>query len=202
MSARGDLVRVARSLFARGYSFGTAGNLSLRCNEEVFITPTNSSFETVDADDIARLDLAGNVNGANRPSKEWPFHAAIYRARPDAGGVVHLHSHYATALSCLRDLDLADALPPLTPYYAMRVPKLPVVPYYRPGDPRLGGEVSARAAATTAMLLRNHGLIAFGATLAEAAALAEEVEEQARLYFRLGERARLLTAAEIAELRR
>jgi ribulose-5-phosphate 4-epimerase/fuculose-1-phosphate aldolase len=150
---------------------------------------------------MARIDLEGRVR-AGKPSKEAPFHLAIYRARRDAGGVVHLHARYTTALACLKDLDMADALPPLTPYFAMRVPRLAVVPYYPPGDPRLGDEAGALAAETPAILLRNHGLIAFGPTIRDAAALAEEVEEQARLFFLLGGRARFLTAGDIAELRR
>jgi len=116
--------------------------------------------------------------------------------------VVHLHSTYGTALACLRDLDTEDALPVLTPYYAMRVPKLPVAPYFPPGDPRLGGEVEERARGTPALLLRNHGTITVGNTLAEAVALAEEVEEAARLFFLVGNRGQTLSPAQVSELRR
>lgn len=197
-----ELVAVARSLFDRGYSFGTAGNISVRAGATILVTPTGSSMGSLTADALARVDCAGTVIGDIRPSKEAHFHLAIYRARPECGGVVHLHSTYATALACLRELDMEDALPALTPYYAMRVPKLPVVPYLPPGDPALAAEVEQRAAGTPALLLRNHGAIAAGTTLAEAAALAEELEEAARLYFLLGDRGQPLSAAQVAELRR
>jgi 3-dehydro-4-phosphotetronate decarboxylase len=195
-------VRTAASLFARGYSFGTAGNMSARVGDRVYITPTNSSFETLTADAIAVVGANGVVTGANKPSKEAHFHLAAYRARPDAKAVVHLHSTYATAVSCLSDLDVEDAMPIFTPYYAMRLPKLPVVEYYPPGDPQLGPDVERRAAESPAILLRNHGSITIGATVREAAALAEEIEEQAKLWFLLGERGRRLDSEQVAELRR
>jgi 3-dehydro-4-phosphotetronate decarboxylase len=197
-----ELAATALSLYQRGYTFGTAGNMSVRVGERVFVTPTNSSFASLRAEGLAEVDLAGAVLGAVKPSKEAHFHLAAYRARPDAGAVVHLHSAHATAVSCLADLDLEDALPVLTPYYAMRIPCLPVVEYHPPGDPALAAGVERFAAATPAMLLRNHGSIAIGRTLAEAAALAEEIEEQARIFFLVGGRGRALTAAETAELRR
>jgi 3-dehydro-4-phosphotetronate decarboxylase len=197
-----EMVRVAGSLFARGYSFGTAGNMSVRVGNLVLITPTNSSFETLTAGMIAEVDLSGSVIGGNKPSKEAHFHLAAYRARPQARAVVHLHSTYATAVSCLEDLDVEDAMPVFTPYYAMRLPKLPVVEYYPPGDPQLAPEVERRAAESPAILLRNHGSITMGASVREAAALAEEIEEQARLWFLLGERGQRLSAQQVAELRR
>ena len=197
-----ELVAVARSLFERGYSFGTAGNISMRVGTSILVTPTGSSLSNLSADALARVDSTGAVIGDVRPSKEAHFHMAVYRARSQTAAVVHLHSTYATALSCLRDLDMEDALPVLTPYYAMRIPKLCVVPYLPPGDPELAGEVEQRAGGTPAMLLQNHGSITAGATLAEAAALSEELEEAAKLYFLLGDRGRPLSTAQVAELRR
>lgn len=196
------LVATAKSLFVRGYSFGTAGNISIRIDDSVYATPTGSSFENLSAATLAQCDLQGNVIGAHRPTKELPFHLAAYRARPGAGAVVHLHSTYATAVACQCNIDMDDALPALTAYYAMRVPALPVVPYLPPGDPELGVHVEKLAARTPAMLMRNHGSIAVGTTLAEAAALAEEIEEMARLYFLLGDRAQPLSPDQVAELRR
>jgi 3-dehydro-4-phosphotetronate decarboxylase len=197
-----ELIGVSRSIFERGYSFGTAGNMSVRIGEAILATPTGSSLGTLSADRIARCDLNGKVSGPNKPTKELPFHLAVYRARPQSYAVVHLHSTYATAVSCLRDLNVEDALPVLTPYYGMRIPYLPVVPYLPPGDPELGVEVEKRIAHTPALLLRNHGSIAVGASLAEAAALAEEIEETARLFFILGERGQALSSDQIKELRR
>jgi ribulose-5-phosphate 4-epimerase/fuculose-1-phosphate aldolase len=197
-----ELVRAARSLFVRGYSFGTAGNLSVRTGDLIYATPTGSSFETVLPEEIAVCTLDGTIIGSLKPTKELPFHLAAYHARPDARAVVHLHSTYATAVACLRDLDMASALPPLTAYFAMRVPTLPVVPYLPPGDAALANEVGHLARSTPAMLLRNHGSIAIGKTLQEASALAEEIEQTARLYLLLGDRAQPLSAEQAAELRR
>jgi 3-dehydro-4-phosphotetronate decarboxylase len=197
-----ELIRIARSLFSRGYSFGTAGNLSVRIGDSVYATPTGSSFETVQPEHIAVCTMEGIVTAGPKPTKELPFHLAAYRARPAARAVVHLHSTYATAVACLRDLDMENALPPLTAYFSMRVPALPVVPYLPPGDAGLGFEVERLAHNTPAMLMRNHGSIAIGSTLAEAAGLAEEIEETARLFLLLGDRAQPLTSQQVLELRR
>jgi ribulose-5-phosphate 4-epimerase/fuculose-1-phosphate aldolase len=202
MNVPEQMVEVAASLFRRGYSAGTAGNLSVRCEDRVFITPTNSSFGSVQAGEIAEVGLDGTRIGANVPSKEIPFHLGIYSIRPDCRAVVHLHSTYATAVACLAALDCADALAPLTPYYAMRVRRLPVVEYRPPGDARLAELIAEAAAGTDAILLRNHGLVTLGRDLFSAAALAEEVEQQARLSLLLGERARPLSEDEISELRK
>ncbi len=202
MSEREDLVTVARSLYLRGYTFGTAGNISVRIGERVIISPTNSSFADLVEDGLAEVDMDGVHVAGPKPSKEVPFHLAVYRARPDANAVVHLHSCHATAVSCLADLDTADAMPIYTPYYAMRLPCLPVVDYLPPGDAALGPAVEAAAAKSPALLLRNHGSIAIGRSLKEASALAEEIEEQAKLHFLLGSRGRNLTAEQVAELRR
>lgn len=201
MSAAAELVRVSRSLFERGYSFGTAGNVSVRSGDVVYATATGSSLGDLTAECIAQVDLAGNVLNGVRPTKEIHFHLAAYTARPGSGAVVHLHSTWATAVSCLADLDETDALPVLTPYYAMRVPALPVVPYLAPGAPELAREAARCAALSTAFLLRNHGSVAIGASLAEAAALAEEIEEAAKLYLLLGSRAKTLTGEQVNELR-
>ena len=187
-------------LFDRGLAFGTSGNVSVRNGDSIVITPTGASLGAVMPTDLAEVDLHGNARGDQVPSKELPFHLAVYRTRVDAHAVVHLHSHYATAVSCLHTLDLSDALPALTPYYVMNVPSLPVVPYYPPGDARLGEEVAARAGITEAMLMRNHGSITFAATLSRAVSLAEELEATARLYLELGTRAAPLSAEQIAVL--
>ncbi len=198
---REELVRVARSLFARGYSFGTAGNVSARCGDTILVTPTGSSMGTVRAEELAQVSLDGETIGAARPSKEAHFHLAIYRRRSDVGAVVHLHSTYAVALSCLKDLDRHDALPVFTPYFALRIRRLPVVRYLPPGDPELAAEIGALAGDTNALLLENHGPVTMGRDLADAAALAEELEEQAKLYFLLGERGRTLSPDEVRTLR-
>jgi ribulose-5-phosphate 4-epimerase/fuculose-1-phosphate aldolase len=197
-----ELLATAHSLYQRGYSVGTAGNITVRVGETVLATPTGASFGSLRAGEIATTDLDGNVSGPNKPTKELPFHLAAYRARPQSSAVVHLHSTYATAVSCLRELNVHDALPPLTPYYAMNVSCLPVVPYLPPGDPGLADEVARLAVSSPGLLMRNHGSIAIGASVAKAAALAEEIEEAARLFLLLGDRAQPLSAEQVAELRR
>src|ERR1700712_5676944 len=136
-----EMVSIARSMFARGYSFGTAGNISIRNGDTIYATPTGSSFGTLTVASLAPCDRDGNPHGPNKPTKEILFHLAAYRARPQSRAVVHLHSTYATAAASLRDLDEDNALPALTAYYAMRVPSLPSVPYLPPGDGGLATEV-------------------------------------------------------------
>lgn len=198
---RSELVEAAAFLFERGLAFASSGNLSVRDGERIFITPTGASLRHLAIGDIAKAGLDGGVIGSATPSKELPFHLAIYRARPEVTAVVHVHSHYAVALACLRDLNTQDALPPLTPYYVMSVGALPVAPYFPPGDARLGEAVEARAKAGNAVLLRNHGLVTFGASLQRAVTATEEVEATARLFLELGERAAPLEARDVAELR-
>jgi len=176
--------------------------LSIRIGDLVYATPTGSSFETVQPEHIAVCTMDGVAKDGPKATKELPFHLAAYHARPNAAAVVHLHSTYATAVACLRDLDMENALPALTAYFAMRVPALPVVPYLPPGDIGLATEVERLARQTPAMLMRNHGSIAIGSTLAEAAGLAEEIEETARLFLLLGDRAQPLTPQQVLELRR
>lgn len=195
------LCEVAASLYDRGYAHGSTGNLSVRSGDRVIVTPTGRPLKGLSPADLAQVDLAGKPLGANRPSKEAPFHLAVYRQRPEAHAVVHLHAPYSVALSCLADLDPARPLPALTPYYFMRVAPLGVVPYRRPGSDGLAAAIEAAAAKHHCLLLRNHGSVCAGASLSEAADRAEELEATARLFFVLGhEKVQGLTAADIAEL--
>jgi len=199
---REKLCAVADSLYRRGYAHGSTGNLSLRLGERVWITPTGKSLRRLLPDELAEVDLQGMNQNENRPSKELPFHLGIYKQRPDAQAIVHLHSVHAVALSCLESLNAAEPLPPLTPYYFMRVAPLAVIPYFRPGSPQLSVEVEAAATLHNSMLLRNHGLITIGSTVDEAVDRAEELEQTARLYFMLrNEQVRYLTTEQVAELK-
>jgi ribulose-5-phosphate 4-epimerase/fuculose-1-phosphate aldolase len=152
-------------------------------------------------DSLAVVDMTGRRLNDFIPSKETHFHLALYQERAEVQAVVHLHSTYATAVSCLSVADANDALPVFTPYFAMRIPCLPVVPYLRPGHPDLAEAVRAAARLSPAMLLKNHGPITAGKTIREASALAEELEEQSKLYFLLRDRGEVLTPEQIAELR-
>lgn len=196
-----QLCDVANSLYERGYAHGSTGNISARVGDEVWVTPTGQPLRGLAPARLARLDLGGASLNENRPSKEHPFHTAVYRRRPEARAVVHLHSTYAVALSCLESFEGDESLPPLTPYYFMRVAPLAVLPYFRPGSRGLAEAVEAAAPAHHSMLLRNHGLLCAGASLAEAADRAEELEQTARLHFILrGEKTRALSPDDVREL--
>ncbi|HWS87923.1 MAG TPA: aldolase [Pyrinomonadaceae bacterium] len=198
-----NLCETAESFHRRGYAFGSTGNISVRVGEQVWITPTGKSLKGLNPGHLALVSLDGESLNENRPSKEFPFHLAVYTRREDVRAVVHLHTLYSVALSCLEDFDEANPLPPLTPYYFMRVAPLAVLPYFRPGSSGLAEAVGRAAPAHNCMLLRNHGVVCAGASLSEAVDRAEELEQTARLHFLLrGERVRLLTAEQVEELKR
>jgi ribulose-5-phosphate 4-epimerase/fuculose-1-phosphate aldolase len=182
---RARIVVVGGSLFDRGLSPGTSGNLSARIDGGFLMTPTNSSLGTLDPARLSRLDADGRHVDGDPPTKEVWLHLAMYAERADAQAIVHLHSTHAVAVACLADVDPDDVLPPLTPYYVMRVGRLPLVPYGRPGDDSLSGEVRRRARASHALLLANHGPIVAGVSLEAAASAAEEIEETAKLFLLL-----------------
>jgi len=179
---RAELVLLGRSLFERGFSVGTAGNISVRLADGYLMTPTNSCLGRLEAARLSRLDAAWDHVGGDRPTKEVFLHRAFLEARPEANAVVHLHSTHATAISCLAAPGDAQPIPPLTPYFVMRVGRaLPVIAYHRPGDAGMEREVRAAASGARAVLLANHGPVVSGATLADAVHAAEELEEAARL---------------------
>ncbi|GAA2825084.1 3-oxo-tetronate 4-phosphate decarboxylase [Nonomuraea rubra] len=182
---REAIVAAARSLFQRGLTHGSTGNLSVRAGEHVLVTPTGSSLGTVEADELSLIDLTGAHVGGPKPSKEAFLHAALLRARPRATAVVHTHSTHAAAVSCMDGLDPDDALPPLTAYFAMRVGRLPLLPYYAPGDRALGPAAEEKARTHPALLLSNHGPIVAGASLGAALDAVEELEETAKLFLLL-----------------
>ena len=200
---RRTMVALGASLFARGYAVGGAGNLSARLPDgTILATPTNASLGRLEEDRLAKVSLTGEQLDGARMSKEVPFHLALYRERPDCGAIVHLHSTYLTALSCCEGLNAEDVIRPFTPYYVMRIGRLPLIPYIRPGSPRIADELVQRAHDANAFLLANHGPVVLGASLSEAVNNAEELEETARLHFILGARKiRYLSDSEISDLR-
>ena len=202
-AARDAIVRTARSMFERGLTHGSTGNISLRLDDGWLMTPTGSSFGDLDPARLSRLDAAGTHVAGDAPTKEAFLHRAMYDEQPRFAAVVHLHSVHSVALSVLADVDPADVLPPLTAYYVMRVGRLPLVPYFAPGDPQLAKAVRGHAGAHHALLLANHGPVVAGTSLAAAADAIEELEATARLYLLLRQQhTRPLTAGQIAELRR
>lgn len=186
MSVAADIVELGASFFRRGLTFGRTGNLSaLDDDGTVIMTPTGVSLERLRIDSLSRLDPAGGHIGGPPPTKEAFLHLAFYRARPHARAVVHTHSTYSVAVSCLRDVDPTNALPFLTAYYAMRVGALPLLPYHAPGDEILGAVAQSAAQRHHALLLANHGPIVAGDDLASAADALEEIEETAKLFLLL-----------------
>ena len=198
---RGQIVGAARSIYARTLTHGSTGNISVRLGGQVLVTPTGSSLGTVHADDLAVIALDGTHVSGPKPSKEAFLHAAMLRARPQDTAVVHTHSTYSAALSCLDGLDPENALPPLTAYFAMRIGRLPLLPYHAPGDDSLERLAETTARDHGALLLSNHGPIVAGRSLDLAMDALEELEETAKLYFLLqGHPTRPLTSVQTGAL--
>jgi ribulose-5-phosphate 4-epimerase/fuculose-1-phosphate aldolase len=182
---RDSICRLAKSLFERGLTIGSSGNISLRLDDGWLMTPTGSSMGSLDPNEISKLDLDGNLISGKSPTKESFLHIAMYDERPDSGAVVHLHSTHSVAVSCLADIDKKNVLPPITAYYVMKIGKLPLVPYFPPGDINLARAVKEMASNHHAVLLANHGPVVAGKTLEDAVYAIEELEETARLFLLL-----------------
>lgn len=201
-----EFIAVGRSLFQRGYATGAAGNMSLILDEDlVLATPTGSSLGSLDAKRLSIVDMKGNLISGDKPTKEVSFHLAIYEHNPNLKAIVHLHSCYCTALSCLKNLDEKSVIKPFTPYVVMRMGDIPLVPYYAPGSPLIARDLAKLAPNHNAFLLANHGPVTCGKNLTEAVNNAEELEATARIYFLLSgiqEQVRYLTDEEVAELRK
>jgi ribulose-5-phosphate 4-epimerase/fuculose-1-phosphate aldolase len=200
--ARRAICRAGAHLAARGLSPGTSGNISVCLDDGGWlVTPTNSALGSLEAASLSLIAGGAHASGAP-PTKERFLHAAMYDASREHRAVVHLHSTYAVAYSCLPGLDPDDALFPITPYTVMRLGRVALLPYVRPGDPLLG-ELAREAARTHhAILLANHGPVVVAQSLDAATAAIEELEESAKLYFILrGQEARILNAAQVEELR-
>jgi 3-dehydro-4-phosphotetronate decarboxylase len=200
-AAREAIARLAKSLFDRGYSVGSSGNISMAVEDGLLITPTNSCLGFLDPARISKLDEQGRHIDGDPPSKEVFLQQAFYDTRPGTGAVVHLHSTYATVVSCHADTDPDDAIPPLTPYVVMRVGQVKLLPYVRPGDPRMGDIIRELKGRQAAVLLANHGPTVAAKDLETAVYAAEVLEETATLVTILrGHRARYLDEDQIQEL--
>ena len=201
-SLREDIAAFGALLTGLGLAHGATGNISVRLDDGFLVTPTNSRLGGLDPARIARLDRNGRQVGGDPPSKEAFLHQCVYETRSGAQAIVHLHSTHSVAVSCRADLDEADVLPPLTAYYVMRVGKLPLVPYFPPGDTRLAAAVRQVAAEHAAVLLANHGPVVAGRSLDAAVGAIEELEATAKLFLLLqGQSVRPLDAAQVQELR-
>ena len=199
---REDICRFGRSLFERGLTPGSSGNISVRLPDgNWLVTPTNASLGFLDPARISRLDPQGRLISGDAPTKEIPLHAALYETRSAAQAIVHLHSTHSVAVSMLPEIDPRAVLPPMTAYYLMRVGQTALVPYYRPGDPAVADAIKGLAGKYSSVLLANHGPVVSGDTLEAAVFAIEELEETAKLYLLLrGLNPRYLTPAQVADL--
>ncbi|MGA2126016.1 MAG: aldolase [Xanthobacteraceae bacterium] len=199
---REDICRFGRSLFERGLTPGSSGNISLRLDDGGWlVTPTNASLGFLDPARLSRLDGEGRLTSGDAPTKEIPLHSALYVTRARARAVVHLHSTHAVAVSMLPEIDPRTTLPPLTAYYVMRVGQTALVPYYRPGDPAVADAIRGLAGRYSAVLLANHGPVVAGDSLEAAVFAIEELEETAKLYLLLrGVNPRQLTPQQVDDL--
>ncbi len=190
------------SLFQRGLTGGSSGNITARLSDGRFlVSPTGLSLGAMTPDDLAVLAPDGTHLVGRKPSKEWPLHQAFYATRPQTGAVVHLHSTHATAWSLMDGLDPGNVLPPITPYAIMRLGKVALLPFFVPGDAAMGDAVRGLMGRHAAVLLANHGPVVSARTLDDAVNGMEEFEETAKLLIlTLGQPRRLLTADEVAAL--
>ena len=201
--ARDEICEVGLSLFSRGLTFGSTGNISVRLADGGWLmTPTNASLGKLDPAKLSKFDGEGHFAGGDPATKEAFLHFCMYGQRSDARAVVHLHSTHSVAVSLLADIDPRDALPPLTAYFVMRVSRLPLVPYFPPGDETLAKAVEALAGEHHAVLLANHGPVVAGTSLSNAQFATEELEETAKLYLMLrNQPIRPLTPEQVDDLR-
>ena len=200
-NAREHITRLARSIFDRGLTFGSSGNISLRLDDGWLMTPTGSSLGNLDPASISKLDDQGNWLCGDKPTKESFLHLSMYQQRQQSQAVVHLHSTHSVAVSCLADIDPENVLPPITAYYVMRIGKLPLIPYFPPGDVNLARAVGEMASKHHAVLLANHGPIVAGNSLEDAVYATEELEETAKLFLLLkGLKTRYLDDEQVAGL--
>jgi ribulose-5-phosphate 4-epimerase/fuculose-1-phosphate aldolase len=202
MSVLADaIVRYAKSMYDRGLTHGSTGNISVRLEDGWLMTPTGASFGTLDPARLSRLGANGELLSGDAPTKEAALHRAMYDARPASGAVVHLHATHSVAVSVLEDVSPDDVLPPLTAYYVMRVGRLPLVPFFPPGDAQLAEAVRGYAHRHHAVLLANHGPVVAGSSLDAAVDAIEELEATARLHLLLRhERCRALTPEQAADV--
>ncbi|MGB7325285.1 MAG: 3-oxo-tetronate 4-phosphate decarboxylase [Rubripirellula sp.] len=198
---RERIAQHGKSIFDRGLTAGSSGNISVLVPDGMLITPTNSCLGRLDPDRITKLDRSGERVAGDAPSKEAFLHHSMYQSRPNERAIVHLHSTHSVAVSCLAGIDESNVLPPITAYYVMRVGTLPLVPYFAPGDEKLAAAVERAAVAAHAVLLSNHGPVVSGKDLDSAVNATEELEETAKLFLMLrGEATRYLTPDQVGEL--
>lgn len=189
VNAHAELAAVGARLSAAGLSPGSTGNVSVRVGERILCTATGADLAELGNTELSEFSGAGMQVSGPPPTKEVPLHLAAYEVWPGAGAVIHLHSPHATAISCMPTVDPGDVILPYTPYLTMRVGKVGLIEYLRPGDPALGVKAKAMLVrGYRCLLLANHGSLIVAASLADAMATAFELEESARLQLLLSGR--------------
>jgi len=200
---REEICYFGKSLFDRGLTPGSSGNISARVDGGWLMTPTNSCLGRLDPATLSKVDDRGNSISGDKPTKEAFLHLSMYAERPAASAIVHLHSTHSVAVSVLADTDPDDPIPPITAYYVMKIGKLALLPYYAPGDLSLANAVKEVAGRHHAVLLANHGPVVAGKDLETAVYATEELEETAKLYLMLrGEKLKILSVEQVGELHR
>ena len=198
---REEICVIGASLYQRGYTVGSSGNISARLDDGWLITPTDACLGRLDPADLAKVDLTGNVVSGEKPSKTLALHRAIYARNADTRGIVHTHSTHLVRLTLAGVWSEADVLPPITPYYVMKVGHVPLIRYRRPGDPQVAEQIAAVADQVHAVLLERLGPVVWGRSVAQASYVLEELEETARLWLMSNPRPAPLDDAAINELR-
>ncbi|WP_250514482.1 aldolase [Caballeronia sp. INDeC2] len=200
-SIREEICITGKSLYERRYTVGSAGNISARLDDGWLITPTDACLGRLDPNDIAKVDLEGNHLSGGRPSKTLALHRRIYENNAEARGVVHTHSTHLVALTLAGVWKKEDVLPPITPYYVMKVGHVPLIAYRRPGDARVAEEVAALASKVRAVLLERLGPVVWEKSVSHASYALEELEETAQLYLSTMPRPEPLAEEAIEDLR-
>jgi 3-dehydro-4-phosphotetronate decarboxylase len=199
---REQICVLAKSLFDRGLTGGSTGNISARTDDGgLLVSPTGTSFGRLDPARLSHFDAKGVLIGGDPPTKEMPLHAAFYDTRSTAGAVVHLHSCHSVALSMMPEVDTDNFLPPMTPYAIMKLGKVKLLPFFRPGDPAMGEAVRGLAGKRSAVMLANHGPVVAGKDVEAACNAIEELEDTARLAIMMrGIPARMLDETQVSDL--
>lgn len=198
---REEICDIGRLLYGRGYTVGSAGNISARLDDGWLITPTDACLGRLDPAEIARVDRDGNWVSGAKPSKTLALHRQVYDRNPSVGGVVHTHSTHLVALTLAGVWQADNILPPLTPYQVMKVGPIPLIGYERPGSPKVADQVAQLANSVRGVMLERLGPVIWESSVAKACYALEELEETARLWLMTDPRPASLDEQALAELR-
>lgn len=198
---REEICDVGSLLYSRGYTVGSAGNISARLDDGWLITPTDACLGRLDPAAISKVNLAGEWVSGDRPSKTLALHRQVYDRNPGVGGVVHTHSTHLVALTLAGVWHPDDILPPLTPYQVMKVGHIPLIAYERPGSPKVAERVAQLANSVRGVMLERLGPVLWESSVSRASYALEELEETARLWLMSNPKPAPLDQAALDELR-